>query len=59
MGLAFKPQTDDVWDASSITIISELLNNGAKIKVYDSKAIESFRHDDPDNIKYVDSKLMF
>ena len=42
-GLAFKPNTDDVREASSLVIISELIKRGAKVKVYDAKAIETFK----------------
>ena len=42
-GLSFKPQTDDIRFAPSITIINELLKRGAKIKAYDPKAINSFK----------------
>ena len=56
-GLAFKPQTDDVRSAPSITIISELLKRGAKIKAYDSKAIETFKKElDDKNIEFTSSK---
>ena len=56
-GLAFKPQTDDIRSAPSITIISELIKRGAKIKVYDPKAMENFRCEVKlDGIQYVDSK---
>lgn len=40
-GLAFKPKTNDMREAPSITIINELLKCGAKIKAYDPKAIET------------------
>ncbi|MHB1167307.1 MAG: UDP-glucose dehydrogenase family protein [Carboxydocellales bacterium] len=38
LGLAFKPNTDDLRDAASITIINQLLAEGAKIKTYDPVA---------------------
>ncbi len=56
-GLAFKPQTDDVRCAPSITIISELLKRGAKVKAYDPKAIETFKREfDDENIEFTSSK---
>ena len=56
-GLAFKPQTDDVRCAPSITIIRELIKRGAHIKAYDPKAIESFKQVlDDDNIQFAKSK---
>ena len=39
-GLAFKPETDDMRNAPSITIISELQKLGAKIKAFDPVAVE-------------------
>ena len=41
LGLAFKPNTDDMRDAPSIEIISALQKEGANIKVYDPKAVEN------------------
>jgi len=41
-GLAFKPGTDDVREATSIVVISELIKRGAKIRAYDSQATEEF-----------------
>lgn len=38
LGLAFKPDTDDIRGASSIDIISKLIEKGAKVKAYDPKA---------------------
>ena len=39
-GLAFKPKTNDMREAPSITIINDLLKRGAKIQAYDPKAFE-------------------
>ncbi len=58
-GLAFKPETDDMREASSITIINELTSRGAKIKAYDPKATDEAQNyylkDNP-NIEYLTSK---
>lgn len=58
-GLAFKPETDDMREASSITIINELTAQGAKIVAYDPKArheAESYYLKDNKDVAYVDSK---
>jgi UDPglucose 6-dehydrogenase len=43
MGLAFKPQTDDLRDAPSIAIINKLLDLGASVRIHDPVALENFR----------------
>ena len=58
-GLAFKPETDDMREASSITIINALTSRGAKIRAYDPKArheAENFYLKGNENVEYVDSK---
>ena len=42
-GLAFKPGTEDVREATSLVVASELVKRGAKIKAYDSQATEEFK----------------
>lgn len=39
-GLSFKPETDDMREASSIIIINALLEKGATVNVYDPQAME-------------------
>ncbi|MGB3961055.1 MAG: UDP-glucose/GDP-mannose dehydrogenase family protein [Sulfurimonas sp.] len=58
-GLSFKPETDDMREASSITIINELTRRGAKVVAYDPKAIhEAQTHYlvGNENVSYVESK---
>ena len=58
-GLSFKPETDDMREASSITIINELTRRGAKVVAYDPKArheAETYYLKGNDNVSYVDSK---
>ena len=54
-GLAFKPKTDDMREAPSITIINTLLEQGANIKAYDPKAIESAKFHFGNKITYTKS----
>lgn len=58
-GLSFKPETDDMRDAASITIIKDLIAAGAKVKAYDPKAFHEAQTcylKDVEGIEYVDSK---
>ncbi|WP_292603504.1 UDP-glucose dehydrogenase family protein [Methanobrevibacter sp. UBA212] len=59
-GLSFKPGTDDVREATSLTVITSLIDKGAKIKAYDPEAIEEFKRtiDEKylDSIEFVDNR---
>lgn len=43
LGLSFKPNTDDMREAPSITIMEELARRGASFRVYDPAAMEEAR----------------
>ena len=51
-GLSFKPNTDDMREASSIVIINKLLKLGASVTAYDPAAIETAKYHFEDKIKY-------
>jgi len=43
LGLAFKPEIDDIRETLSMVIIEELYQKGAKIKTFDPQAMEEAR----------------
>jgi UDPglucose 6-dehydrogenase len=55
-GLAFKPQTDDMRDAPSISIINKLLDAGAIVKAYDPIAMEEAKKHFGDRIAYAENE---
>ncbi len=55
LGLTFKPETDDMRDSPSITILPALLEKGAKIKAHDPQGMEEARNYLPDSIEYVNN----
>jgi UDPglucose 6-dehydrogenase len=56
LGLAFKPDTDDLRDAPSLHIAERLLQMGARVKVYDPIAMRACREQRADlKLRYCDS----
>lgn len=55
-GLSFKPQTDDMREAPSIKLIKNLIQEGAKIKVFDPEAIENAKKIFGESIEYCKDK---
>ena len=43
LGLAFKPNTNDIRESSAVTIIQTLLKKGARVRAYDPAAMEEAR----------------
>jgi len=54
LGLAFKPNTDDVRESSAIEMIQTILDNNGEVQVYDPIANESMKKVFPD-LKYAKS----
>ena len=51
-GLSFKPETDDIREAPSLTLMESLMDAGVKIRAYDPAAMEETRHLLKDKIYY-------
>ena len=58
LGLAFKPDTDDMRDAPSLQIAERLIQLGARVKAYDPVAMPACRAQNPElKIQYCNSAL--
>lgn len=54
-GLAFKPNTDDMREAPSISVINMLLDHGAKVKAFDPASMDNARFYLNDRIEYAEN----
>lgn len=54
-GLSFKPNTDDMREAPSVVIISNLLKDGATVSAYDPVSVEEAKHILGNTIHYANS----
>jgi UDPglucose 6-dehydrogenase len=57
LGLAFKPETDDMRESPAISIINELIKSNSNIKVHDPKAMDNAKNIFGDKIIYCDNEL--
>ncbi|CAD0009684.1 UDP-glucose dehydrogenase family protein [Flavobacterium chungangense] len=55
-GLSFKPQTDDMREAPSLSIVKNLLEAGAIVKAYDPIAINEAKHHFGGTISYCEDQ---
>lgn len=52
IGLSFKPETDDMREAPALVVIDKLLNDGAKVRVFDPIAMDECKRRIGDVVTY-------
>lgn len=57
LGIAFKPNTDDIREAASLVIIPELIKMGANVKAYDPVAINNAKKELPSEVVYTNNAI--
>ena len=54
LGLAFKPETDDMRDAPALSILPKLIENGISVHTHDPQAMPEARNILPEAVQYFD-----
>ncbi len=54
LGLTFKPETDDMRDSPSLSILPALIEKGAIIKAHDPQGMEEAKHQLPEVVQFCD-----
>src|SRR4051794_25829814 len=57
LGIAFKPNTDDLRDSPALDIANLLLARGARVKLHDPVAGERFRREQPELAPYLSETI--
>ena len=55
-GLAFKPNTDDIRDAPALSMINELVNEGATVAAFDPEAMANVKKEIGNKINYAENQ---
>jgi len=55
LGLTFKPETDDMRDSPSLSILPTLMEKGALIKAHDPEGMEEAKEMLPEGVRYCNS----
>ncbi|MFT4614793.1 MAG: UDPglucose 6-dehydrogenase, partial [Bacteroidia bacterium] len=55
LGLTFKPETDDMRDAPSLTILPALLRHGASIIAHDPQGMSEAQRELPEEVEFADT----
>jgi UDPglucose 6-dehydrogenase len=57
LGLTFKPETDDMRDSPSLSILPALIEKGVSVNAHDPQGMEEAKHLLPDSVQYFDDMM--
>jgi len=55
LGLTFKPETDDMREAPSLSILPKLIENGMKVRAHDPQGMKEAKSLLPESVQYFDN----